>query len=275
MPVPRGLLRRGTRRTRRSEFPVDQRQRGPAGAFRPGGIRRICRIRVSAETAKPLSAGESASPSEFTVDAEPRWITLRPADKPFDVINNAGSNLVSSRNAADRGIFEPDCAQFDRTEEVFAWCGCSVLLSKHYLDDIGLFDETLFLYYEDFDLSWRGRRRGWSHFYVPASVVRHLHAATSGEYSDTFNFYVQRNRLLVLLKNGSLKIAAAEAVNYGSNVLAQLGSDLRHLRLPADTRKQVRTLSSFLLHAPKALYRRLCTGARNRLSPRKVRTLMS
>ena len=43
---------------------------------------------------------------------------------------------------------------------MFAWCGGAVLLRSDYLDDVGLFDERFFLYYEDTDLSWRGEDEG-------------------------------------------------------------------------------------------------------------------
>ena len=63
---------------------------------------------------------------------------------------------------------------------MFAWCGGAVLLRRRYLDDVGLFDERFFLYYEDTDLSWRGRLRGWRYVYVPGAVVRHHHAPVVG-----------------------------------------------------------------------------------------------
>ena len=64
-----------------------------------------------------------------------------------------------------------------------------------YLQEVGLFDERFFLYYEDTDLSWRGRMRGWRYGYVPTSVVRHEHAASSGEGTELFRYFVERNRL--------------------------------------------------------------------------------
>ncbi len=92
---------------------------------------------------------------------------------------------------------------------MFAWCGGAVLLRRGYLDDVGLFDERLFLYYEDTDLSWRGRLRGWRYVYVPASVVRHRHAQSSGVGSPMFRYYTERNRLLVLAKNAPARLALA------------------------------------------------------------------
>ena len=57
------------------------------------------------------------------------------------------------------------------------------------------------MYYEDTDLAWRGRARGWRYRYVPDAVLRHVHAATSVEGSPLFQHYVERNRLLMLTKN--------------------------------------------------------------------------
>jgi GT2 family glycosyltransferase len=138
---------------------------------------------------------------DVIVDATPRWFTLTLAE-PVAVINNAGSNLFAGGFGGDRGFLEADTGQFDEPAEVFAWCGGAVLLRRAYLDDVGRFDERLFLYYEDTDLSWRGRLHGWRYRYVPGSVVNHRHAASSGGVgSPVFQFHTERNRLLVLLKN--------------------------------------------------------------------------
>ena len=79
---------------------------------------------------------------------------------------------------------------------MFAWSGGAVLLTTRYLADVGLFDEQLFLYYEDVDLSWRERERGWRTGTCPESVVRHVHSASTVEGSPRFDYYNERNRLL-------------------------------------------------------------------------------
>lgn len=129
----------------------------------------------------------------------------------FDVVNNVGSVVFDDGAGADRGWLEIDRGQFDQPVDVFAWCGGSVLLRPDYLTDIGLFDERFFLYYEDTDLSWRGRARGWRYRTAPASVARHLHAASTGEGSELFAYYVERNRLAMLLKNAPLRMFLREA----------------------------------------------------------------
>ncbi len=76
-----------------------------------------------------------------------------------------------------------------------------MLLRPSYLDQVGLFEPSFFLYYEDVDLSWRGRARGWRYAYVPWAVARHVHAASGGVASALAMRYAERNRLLMLVRN--------------------------------------------------------------------------
>ncbi len=117
------------------------------------------------------------------------------------MIQNAGGLLLSDGSAAERGYQQDDHGQFDSTEEVFGICGAGVLLGRPMLDDVGGFDEAFFMYYEDIDLSWRMRLRGWKVLYEPRAVIDHVHSATSQEWSPTFVFHVDRNRLFTVLKN--------------------------------------------------------------------------
>ncbi len=125
-----------------------------------------------------------------------------------DVINNVGSELYEYGFAGDRGFMEPDLGQYDDESEVFAWCGGATLLRAAYLDDVGVFDTRLFLYYEDTDLAWRGRKAGWRHLYCPTAVVRHHHAQSSGVGSPVFRYHTERNRLLVAARNAPLRVVA-------------------------------------------------------------------
>ena len=136
-----------------------------------------------------------------------QWFDLRIPPEPFDVVNNVGSNLFSGGFAGDRGFLDVDEGQYDEPADVFAWCGGAVLLKRAYLDDVGTFDERFFIYYEDTDLSWRGRLRGWRYVYEPGAVVRHHHAQSSGVGSPSFRFHTERNRLLVLAKNAPARLA--------------------------------------------------------------------
>jgi GT2 family glycosyltransferase len=126
-----------------------------------------------------------------------------------NIINNAGSILYPDKAwpVEEIGANEQDGPAYDTRREITALCGTSLLLKRAMLDDIGLFDELLFMYWEDADLSWRGQKAGWKFYYEPHAVVLHDHSASSKEHSDFWTFYVTRNRLLILSKHARLGLA--------------------------------------------------------------------
>jgi GT2 family glycosyltransferase len=153
-------------------------------------------------------------------------------DRAMHIINSAGGALFSGWSGGDRGYLEPDLGQYDAAQEVFAWSGGAVLLSATYLREVGLFDPTFFLYYEDFDLSWRGRSAGWTYRYEPASVVFHEHAHSSNVGSRFFTFWVDRNRRLTLVKNAPAKVAVRAA---GGAMVSLVRDLVRHVAGEART----------------------------------------
>ena len=172
-----------------------------------------------------------------TVGTEAQWFDVRIPAEPFDVINNVGSNLFAGGFAGDRGFLEVDEGQYDQPAEVFAWCGGAVLLKRSYLDDVGTFDERFFVYYEDTDLSWRGRLRGWRYVYEPGALVRHHHAQSSVVGSEVFRYHTERNRLLLLARNAPAPLAWRSGLG---EVRRAVTATIRHyvlrpltLRLPA------------------------------------------
>jgi GT2 family glycosyltransferase len=65
----------------------------------------------------------------------------------------------------------------------------SVLLPRRALADVGLLDESYFLYWEDGDLSFRLRRRGWKLGVAADSIVLHkANASTGGNRSKIDRF---------------------------------------------------------------------------------------
>ncbi|MFM8267645.1 MAG: glycosyltransferase family 2 protein [Ilumatobacteraceae bacterium] len=178
---------------------------------------------------------------------------------PRRIINSAGGGLYTEWFGGDRGFLEPDVGQFDEPCEVFSWCGGAVLLSTDYLRDVGIFDPSYFLYYEDFDLSCRGRARGWTYWYDPRSIVLHEHALSSREGSDFFVFWVDRNRRLTLVKNAPLGVALRAVLGALIGALAQLGrhtlASLRRGRPPSKSvvTSRLRNLGRLLSALPTAL----------------------
>jgi GT2 family glycosyltransferase len=212
-------------------------------------------LRLDALRPATVTVASGAERATFDVGPTPAWHPVPAAGAPFDVVNNVGTELVADGYAADRGWLERDTGQYERTEDVFAWCGAAVVLRADYLRDIGGFDERLFLYSEDVELSWRGLGRGWRHRYVPGTVVRHVHSATSVG-TPKIAALKERNRLLVLLRHGSSRHIVRAIIRYvlvtasyaRRDVVAPLaaGTEVR----TAPTRTRLRALGGFFRLAP-------------------------
>jgi hypothetical protein len=157
---------------------------------------------LEAESLRSVTLRSGGHEVSVPLGTTPQWCRVPEGGAPIDVVNSAGALVTPDGYGADRGYLEPDDGRFDEPADVFAWSGATVLLSAPYLRDVGVFDERLFLYYEDLELSWRGQTRGWRYRYTPASVVRHVHSATIGEHSGLARYQNERNRLLVLARHG-------------------------------------------------------------------------
>jgi N-acetylglucosaminyl-diphospho-decaprenol L-rhamnosyltransferase len=58
--------------------------------------------------------------------------------------------------------------------------GASVMIRRDALDEVGLFDDGFFLYYEEVELMHRMRRAGWTIGHEPKSIVMHIGGAATG-----------------------------------------------------------------------------------------------
>jgi GT2 family glycosyltransferase len=124
-------------------------------------------------------------------------------------VDSAGNELHFLGHGYCRGHGRPRAqAPAEPCEVPFA-SGAAVLLDGAALRDVGLFDETLFLYGEDLDLGWRLRRAGYSILLAPKSIVLHDHVFA--RHADKY-YLLERNRWLVLLRNWSVRSLVVLAV---------------------------------------------------------------
>jgi GT2 family glycosyltransferase len=88
-----------------------------------------------------------------------------------------------------RGRDEVEDGQYDGTSQraVFGVSGCASMYRAAMLRQVGLFDERFFVYFEDLDLSFRGRLAGWSMIYEPRAIVFHSIGGTSSRIGHVDN----------------------------------------------------------------------------------------
>jgi GT2 family glycosyltransferase len=115
-------------------------------------------------------------------------------------LDSAGMLVGRDGSSKQRGHMRSIQA-FPVQEEVLFPSGSAALYRRAMLDEIGPFDEDFFLYCEDTDLGLRARWFGWKCLYVPEAVVEHHYSHSAGRASSLKAYYVERNRLFVLVKN--------------------------------------------------------------------------
>ena len=119
-----------------------------------------------------------------------------------EIVDAAGLTVDRAGIAWNRGHGMP-ANKFSHECEVFGAPASAALYRRLMLDEIGLFDESFFAYYEDVDLAWRAQRAGWKCRYCPQARVLHWHSATSKRLPELKIFLQSRNKIWTIAKNYS------------------------------------------------------------------------
>ena len=160
----------------------------------------------------------------------------------FGPVSKLLKNHIVPLEIPERGVIEVD------------WlAGASMMMRQEVLDEIGLFDERFFLYFEETDLCRRAKLAGWPTHYVRASEVTHIGSVSTGlkTWSRTPRFWFD-SRLYYFVKNHGVLYAGS------ATVLHLLGGGLRKLRGLVDRKARggaYRFLSDLGLHALGAAFR--------------------
>lgn len=139
-----------------------------------------------------------------------------------DVLDSAGVLFYSDGRFIPRGCMEKDEGKFDTEERIFGGHGAAVMYRKNIFNEIGLFDEDFFAYYEDSELNMRINLAGHYGMYIPSARVYHVGSGTGlkinknnapgnisfekpTEYgkkvSDFIAYYIVRNRWMLMAKS--------------------------------------------------------------------------
>lgn len=132
--------------------------------------------------------------------------------------------------------------------------GASVMVRRRMLDEIGLFDEAFFLYFEETDLCRRAAQAGWRTHYVPSSEVVHIGSASTGMKTwRRVPPYWLDSRLYYFTKNHS-------SVYAGMATLARIaGCSIWQVRRLFSSKPQndpTAFLRDLTTHSARALFRR-------------------
>jgi GT2 family glycosyltransferase len=192
-------------------------------------------------------------------------------DRPH-VLNSAGDLFRRSGVPENRGAWETDEGQYDEEVEVFGASGGAAAYRRAMLDEIGLFDERLFMYCEDVDLAFRAQMAGYRCIYAPRARVWHRLSASAG--GTLASYQCGRNFVWLLARD----VPGLAWRRYGFQMvrtqLAIAWEALRHGRESA-ARARLRGQFAGLLTAPMLIRQRANHYRHRRLSDEQMLALLT
>ncbi len=99
----------------------------------------------------------------------------------------------------------------DKTNEVEILAGAFMLLRKSVLDEIGLLDESFFMYGEDIDLSYRVIKAGYKNYYFPETRIIHYKGESTKKSSVNYVLVFYNAMVIFAKKHFTQKNARAFA----------------------------------------------------------------
>src|SRR5262245_17837050 len=118
-----------------------------------------------------------------------------------DFLDGAGDSYHVSGRAWRNGHRARAREWPDGDREVFAPCAAAALYRRDAFEAAGGFDDQYFCYFEDVDLGFRLRLRGFRCICVHDAVVRHVSSGTTGYRSDFAVYYGERNAVWTFFKD--------------------------------------------------------------------------
>ncbi len=114
------------------------------------------------------------------------------------------SGLRNLNRAAFDRVLEYGRDNFDVECEVDQVSGACLLVRRAVMEQVGMFDEDFFMFYEEIEWCWRIRRAGWKVYYVPQARVVHHWMGSVRQQSRAMTARLFRSQLIYYQKTAGL-----------------------------------------------------------------------
>ncbi len=99
--------------------------------------------------------------------------------------------------------FRRKLRKMQKKREVGWLSGACILTRKRVLEEVGLFDEIFFLFFEDIDLCRRIRKSGWKLIFLPQAKIFHLGSGSTAKLKKSTLYHYRRSQLTYYKKHCS------------------------------------------------------------------------
>lgn len=162
-------------------------------------------VQLAPDVVGHLAAALHADPRRGSI--QPKLVRRVPDASGDRILDTTGHVLTTARLLRNRGEGEVDRGQYDEPGEVFGASGALVLHRRSMLDDVAwrlptgeleVLNEDLFAFFDDVELDWRARLRGWTAWYEPRAVAIHQRGGAGPRRDDRVEALNWSNQLLVI-----------------------------------------------------------------------------
>lgn len=120
-----------------------------------------------------------------------------------NTIQSLGNRLnFATGQISQIGNREQDDGRSSKNRNIDFISVCLLIRAK-VLDDIGLFDNDYFCYWEDVDLCNRAKKAGYKIMYAPSAKIWHKLEKSSANKLGLVDYYIARNRFRFMKKNAT------------------------------------------------------------------------
>lgn len=187
-------------------------------------------------------------------------------------IDSTGDTYTTWGIPYPRGRDESAGKQYDGSPWVFGGSGGASIYRSSMLEDIGLFDEDFFAYYEDVDISFRAQLAGWKVRYEPSSQAYHATSSTGSKIKGFFTYQTIKNYPFIFWKNVPLRLFPIMLPRF---VLAYGIFVLKGLVMPRRTWYTIKGLFMTTMLLPKKLTQRYTIQKSRKVSSRYIESILT
>ena len=187
-----------------------------------------------------------------------------------NTIDTSGDFYTTWGLPGPRNRDEPTVNAPNQPGEIFGATGGGALYRTAMLNDIGLFDEDFFMYYEDVDLSFRAQLAGWKVRYTPKAIAYHKVGASSQKVPGLAVFNTFKNLPLVLIKNVPGRLFWTIGARFFLTYWLIFASAIRH----GNGWPALRGIFASLIRQPRAWVHRVKIQRNRKVSIKYIRSII-
>ena len=139
-----------------------------------------------------------------------------------NIIDSAGDGYSRAGYPYKIGAGEKDNHRFQEQRRVFGACAAAAIYRRSLFESVGLFDDDIGDYSTDVDINFRAQLIGLNCYFVPTAIVYHRVAGSTDIGSARFIHRINRNAVLVFLKNYPTKLMLKNIVKIATLFLSTL-----------------------------------------------------